>query len=291
MIIYNDNDQFAVRWLRELIKDDLIPSGVIKSRSITELRPAELSAYTQVHLFAGIGGWAYALRLAGVPHDFPIWTASCPCQPLSGAGLRKGHADERHLWPAVFRLIAQCCPPIIVGEQVASRDGREWFAGIRADLETLGYACGAADLCAASVGAPHIRQRLYWMANANNARECATTITIQQKHRTDVSGSSANNRVADASGARRKGERNERWARQIWADGRYIGPSMQDGVPEWNGATIRARCADGPRRIPAESALFPVADGIPNRVGTLRGAGNAIVPQLAAVFIKAALEA
>ena len=103
--------------------------------------------------------WPYALRLAGWPDDRNVWTGSCPCQPLSSAGQRKGHADERHLWPAFYSLIAECRPAIVFGEQVASKDGREWLAGVRADLEALGYACGAADLCAAGAGAPHIRQR------------------------------------------------------------------------------------------------------------------------------------
>ena len=91
-------------------------------------------------------------------------------QPLSVAGQRKGHADERHLWPAFYSLIAECSPPIVFGEQVASRDGREWLAGVRADLEGVGYACGAADLCAAGLGRPQIRQRLYWVADSSEFR-------------------------------------------------------------------------------------------------------------------------
>src|SRR5690606_40978082 len=65
-------------------------------------------------------------------------------------------------------IFDQCRPPIIFGEQVASKDGRLWLTGVRSDLEALGYAVGAADLCAAGVGAPHIRQRLYWLADANS---------------------------------------------------------------------------------------------------------------------------
>ena len=69
----------------------------------------------------------------------------------------KALADERHLWPAFQQLIAQCKPSTVFGEQVASKDGREWLSAVRLDLESLGYACGAADLPAASVGAPQIR--------------------------------------------------------------------------------------------------------------------------------------
>jgi DNA (cytosine-5)-methyltransferase 1 len=127
-----------------------------------------LRQYKQCHFFAGIGGWSIALRLAGVSDDEPIWTGSCPCQPLSVAGRRQGHADERHLWPAFYRLISERKPATVFGEQVASKDGRGWFAGVRADLENTGYACGCADLCAASVGSPQKRQRLYWMAFARS---------------------------------------------------------------------------------------------------------------------------
>ena len=84
--------------------------------------------------------------------------------------LYKGHADERHLWPAFFRLIAECRPVCVFGEQVVSNDGREWLSGVRADLETLGYACGAADLPAAGVAAPQNRSRLYWVADATGSR-------------------------------------------------------------------------------------------------------------------------
>ncbi|WP_148294198.1 DNA cytosine methyltransferase, partial [Azospirillum sp. B506] len=141
-VYYNEFDPFAAQWLRNLIDAGLIPAGDVDERSILDVRSADLAGYTQCHFFVGIGGWPLALRLAGWPDDRPVWTGSCPCQPLSSAGKRKGHADERHLWPAFFGLIAECRPATVSGEQVASKDGREWFAAVRADLETLGYAVG-----------------------------------------------------------------------------------------------------------------------------------------------------
>lgn len=62
---YNENDAFNVAWLRELIKDGLIEDGEIDDRDIRDVRAADLYGFTQVHLFAGIGGWSHALRLAG----------------------------------------------------------------------------------------------------------------------------------------------------------------------------------------------------------------------------------
>lgn len=166
MNYYNEFDPKAAAWLRELIRQGHIPAGVVDERSIADVKPEDFYEYSQCHFFAGIGGWAYALRLTGWPDDRPVWTGSCPCQPFSAAGKQLGTADKRHLWPVFHRLIAQCRPPVVFGEQVASKLGREWLAGVRADLEGLGYAVGAADLCAAGVGAPHIRQRLYWVANS-----------------------------------------------------------------------------------------------------------------------------
>jgi hypothetical protein len=124
----------------------------------------------QRHFFAGIGGWSYALRLAGVPDSASIWTGSCPCQPFSDAGKGLGIRDPRHLWPTWFDLIRECRPTAILGEQVASRDGLLWLDLVRADLEGCGYSFGASDLCAAGVGAPHIRQRLYFVAFADRER-------------------------------------------------------------------------------------------------------------------------
>lgn len=163
---YNEIDPFAAQWLRELINAGAIASGEVDERSIEDVTADDLAGFCQHHFFAGIGVWSYALRLAGWPDDRPVWTGSCPCQPFSSAGKGAGFADERHLWPEFFRLIRECRPATVFGEQVASKDGLAWLDLVQNSLESAGYACGALDTCAAGVGAPHIRQRLYWVANA-----------------------------------------------------------------------------------------------------------------------------
>ena len=160
---YNEFDPYAAQWLRNLIKSGLIADGDVDDRSIRDVAAADLRGYTQCHFFAGIGVWSHALRLAGWPDDRPVWTGSCPCQPFSAAGQGKGVEDERHLWPEFHRLIAECRPPVVFGEQVASKDGLGWLDAVCADMEASGYAIGAADLCAAGIGAPHIRQRLWFV--------------------------------------------------------------------------------------------------------------------------------
>ena len=166
---YNEHDPKAAAWLRELIKQGHIAPGDVDERSIEDVLPSDLNGYTQCHFFAGIGVWSYALRQAGWPDDRPVWTGSCPCQPFSAAGKSGGFDDERHLWPAFHHLINQCRPVTVFGEQVASKDGLAWLDLVQADLEGTGYAVGAVDTCAAGFGAPHIRQRLYWVGHSFSA--------------------------------------------------------------------------------------------------------------------------
>jgi DNA (cytosine-5)-methyltransferase 1 len=164
---YNEIDAFAAAWLRNLIGAGLIARGEVDTRSILEVQPDDVRGFTQAHFFAGIGVWSHALRLAGWPDDRPVWTGSCPCQPFSAAGRGDGFDDERHLWPVWQRLIAECRPPTVFGEQVASKATDPWIDLVQHDLEGLGYAVAAVPLPAAGIGAPHIRDRMWWVALAD----------------------------------------------------------------------------------------------------------------------------
>ena len=168
---YNENDPFAAAWLRELITAGHIAHGIVDERSIEDVTPNDLVGFTQCHFFAGIGGWSHALRLAGWPDDRSVWTGSCPCQPFSAAGKGAGFADERHLWPAFHWLIQQCGPSVVFGEQVASKATSPWFDLVQADLEAMGYDFGCIPFPAAGVGAPHLRDRAFWVAYSESKRE------------------------------------------------------------------------------------------------------------------------
>ena len=170
MNYYNEFDPYAAQWLRNLIEAGHIPKGEVDSRSIKDVKASELVKYTQCHFFAGLGGWSHALRLAGWPEDRPVWTGSCPCQPFSAAGAGGGVTDERHLWPVWFNLIRECRPDVIFGEQVEAAINHGWLDLVQADLEGEGYACGAVGIPAGGVGAPHIRQRLWFVADAASKR-------------------------------------------------------------------------------------------------------------------------
>lgn len=251
---YNDNDKAMCTWLRNLIHRGLIAPGDVDDRPIQEIQPNDLKDYTQHHFFAGIGGWSLALRYAGWPDDRPVWTGSCPCQPYSQAGRKKGNADTRNLWPDFYRLIRKSKPDVCFGEQVASAIGHGWLDGISTDLEAEGYACGSVVLGAHSVGAPHLRQRIFWVAE-NSARQ-------RRRGRSDGD-TTRHDRPLQTSGLGDDGLRHF---------GRYRPVDCKDGKV---------------RRIPDESYFLEMADGLSSRVVRLRGYGNAIIPQVASEFIKA----
>lgn len=252
MNYYNEFDPKAAAWLRELISEGLIPYGTVDERSITEVSPTDLAGFTQCHFFAGIGGWPYALRLAGWPDTHPVWTGSCPCQPFSCAGKGLATADERHLWPVFRELIRACKPPTVFGEQVASKAGREWLSSVRSDLGGMGYEFGAAGLCAYSVNAPHERLRSFWVAHSA---------------------------VNGCEGIQRKA------VSQVSQDGAF------ETLDAWHGT---GNPFEQWPKLLAESRVCRLDDGVSSGLvvrPALRGYGNAIVPQLAAEFILASLDA
>lgn len=190
-VYFNDFDEGACAWLAELMKQGHIPPGEIDRRSILDVSASDLRGFRQCHFFAGIGGWAYALRLAGVPVDVSLWTGSPPCQPFSVAGRQKGRDDERHLAPHFVDLVRVARPGMLLGEQVASAEvfgkapkrAREnavpppdwaWIDDLLNRLEAARYTAGANDFPSAGVGAPHIRQRTYFGAVAHEWLEHAS---------------------------------------------------------------------------------------------------------------------
>lgn len=253
MNYYNEFDPKAAAWLRELIRAGLIPTGDVDTRSITEIKPHELTRYTQCHFFAGVGGWSLALQLAGWDPARPVWTGSCPCQPFSSAGKQLGTADERHLWPVFFNLIRKCRPLHVFGEQVASAIGKGWLDGVSSDLEGAGYACGATVLGAHSVGAPHIRQRLFWVADATGGQR-EQPIRAQGHDIQRPADNGATGGLADASTVGR--ERRPDAGRPIGQDEGQRG----EGLPDTRGGCVLGGLADSDRAGPQPGHAATEAD-------------------------------
>lgn len=316
---YNEFKPEAAAMLRQLIRDGLIADGEVDERSITEVSSDDIKGFTQCHFFAGIGGWSIGLRLAMWDDARPVWTGSCPCQPFSSAGKQKGHGDERHLWPHWARLIRECRPPAIFGEQVASAITFGWWDDVAADLEAEGYACSAAVLPACSVGKPHKRNRLWFMANTLNGQFPKEGGRPQERI-----GQSGNDKTSLMGNPEHDGRHG---GQERGSDGAAIQhhPQGKDGTcqpsgagePEYVADTLFPRlegfsgndsategrqgqtrptaesdtlrwiaCPDGKSR-PVEPSIRLLAHGIQHRAPLLHAFGNAIVPQVAAEFIKA----
>jgi len=321
MNYYNEFDPYAAQWLRNLIEAGHIPQGDVDSRSIKDVKASDLTGYTQCHFFAGLGGWSYALRLAGWPEDRPVWTGSCPCQPFSAAGSGGGVTDERHLWPTWFNLIRECRPDVIFGEQVEAAIKHGWLDLVQADLEGEGYACGAVGLPAGGVGAPHIRQRLWFVGHTKNSGQQGGALRNNGEPANGITQTSVSSQLAHAEHAERGAKRQidtDAHGRDGFGRGgdvdqladadntRSQGRGLLGTTTGRDGSGERAAgaasatngfwsdcdwlpCRDGKAR-PVEPGTFPLVNGATARVGRLRAYGNAIVPQVAQVFIEAYLE-
>ncbi|QXN72250.1 DNA methylase [Rhodobacter phage RcSalem] len=351
---YNDFDEGSVAWLAELMKQGHIPPGEIDRRSILDVCVSDLRGFRQCHFFAGIGGWAYALRLAGVPVDLSLWTGSPPCQPFSVAGRQEGREDERHLAPHFVDLVRVARPGLLLGEQVASAEvfGKApkrargnavpppdwaWIDDLSDRLEAARYAIGANDFPSAGVGAPHIRQRTYfgavaheWLEHASRHGRIEWGTEPSQRGAALGCGSGG---LADLHGDRRiEAGRSQPEAgcngsfgdRTIGGLGNGISAGLEGFGGHGDGSREPGRIVSGAPRSaseaspvgegrpgptngfwgtadwlfcrderfrPVEPGTFPLVDGLPGRVGLLRGYGNAINPQAAAQFIQAFLEA
>lgn len=296
---YNEIDPFAAQWLRNLIEAGHIAPGYVDERSIEDVYPSDLRGFTQCHFFAGIGVWSYALRKAGWSDDRPVWTGSCPCQPFSAAGEGAGFDDERHLWPAFHHLIKECKPAAVIGEQVASKDADAWIDLVQADLEAVGYAFGAVPFPAAGVGAPNIRDRLYWLGNTNNQglqrhggfKQINATqgweATTRHSAEAGIFGGLAD---TDSNRCESRHEIQPIFKKYDFEHGSNEGdkrPSKTNGF--WRNADWLL-CRDGWWR-PVEPGTFPLVDGSTQRVGQLRAYGNAINAEAAKTFIECAMEA
>lgn len=314
---YNEFDPYAAEWLRSLIREGLIMQGDVDERSICDVEATDLRGYTRCHFFAGIGIWDLALQYAGWPADRPVWTGSCPCQPFSAAGKGKGKADARHLWPEFHRLIDDCRPACVIGEQVPAAIGHGWLDDLCDDMAGSGYATESLDLPACSIGSPTIRQRLFWLSHASgtgpqggsghaegegehaavhgepgglcmpdgtrrNAGRFATEATRYGSAAEPTSG----NGSVGLQHAASNGRRTEPVGRGIASGCGFIADEC-----EW------LYFADGKTR-PAQSGLECLVDGVAFRLADgrtratkairakiLKAIGNAIVPDVAAAFV------
>jgi DNA (cytosine-5)-methyltransferase 1 len=230
---------------------------------------------------------AYARRI-------DILTGGFPCQPYSLAGKRKGKEDERHLWPEMLRIIRECSPRWVVGENVRGLVG--WneglvFEEVCADLEACGYSVQPFILPASSVGAPHRRDRIWFVAYSDHARGSdghgqvqGTNGEIRQRHDSSQPCDAGGRDASHSDGKRQKRR----------AD---VESKRGDAENQQKRAVIERLAFHTWRNFPTVAAVCGGNDGLPKeldgitfskwRKESIKAYGNAIVPQVALQIFKA----
>jgi DNA (cytosine-5)-methyltransferase 1 len=282
---------------------------------------------THGSLFSGIGGFDLAAEWAGwdnifhcewnpfgqrvLKHHFPksisyeditktdfsihrgsidVISGGFPCQPYSVAGLRKGTADERHLFPEMLRVIKEVKPSWVVGENVRGLVG--WNGGlvfdeVCADLESQGYEVQPILIPAASVNAPHKRDRIWFVAHSNHKGERSQSEYIS-KENGEVSQWNNNAEPSNTDSFNASNGNSEVLE--------YKNECRED---RWNNKEIRIKPFNSPRKwetFPTKSPICGGDDGIPRtldsisfpkwRNESIKAYGNAIVPQVAYQLFK-----
>jgi DNA (cytosine-5)-methyltransferase 1 len=237
--------------------------------------------------------------------DFTIWnrridilTGGFPCQPYSNAGKRLGTDDERHLWPEMLRAIREIQPRWVVGENVFGlvnwNDGMV-FDEVQTDLESEGYEVQPYVLPAAGVGAPHKRDRVWFVAYSNGAKSKndvrannETKRTVRWGKKGNVFGELPCDGVAPDTD-------NIGVQRGMHVDGRQREVSAQKASSQQ-----APPCGNSWKNFPTQPPICGGYDGLPTgldgitfpkwRVESIKGYGNAIVPQVAYQIFRAIQE-
>lgn len=218
-----------------------------------------------------------------------VLSGGFPCQPFSIAGKRKGTDDNRYLWPHMRRIISEIQPRYVVAENVPGlinwNEGMV-FEQVHLDLEAAGFQVQTVVLPAAGVGAPHRRDRVWFIAYSNNDGSHGTQnrkSTVPGDHRDpagpQTTGQPAGRRCPPATPF------------ATHADSQGLEGTTGQGIP---GQTGRPRWGDPFQTWdtwPSESPVCGPDDGLSAgldgitfskwRTESLRAYGNAIVPQVA----------
>jgi DNA (cytosine-5)-methyltransferase 1 len=248
-------------------------------------------------------------------NQISILTGGFPCQPYSSAGKRKGKEDERHLWPEMLRAIREIRPRWVVGENVfglVNWSGGLVFHEVQADLEAEGYEVFPFLLPAAAVGAPHRRDRIWFVAYSNST---PTKYKISTGRNLSTSkGNIRNATNTNSNGQHKRNSQHEINASKTWINAQrnieqgIINGNATDTTDKRQKYALENRELEGRRfgqsykryfwnSFPLESPVCGRNDGLPTELDgitfskwrneSIKGYGNAIVPQVAYQIFKA----
>jgi len=227
-----------------------------------------------------------------------ILTGGFPCQPYSSAGKRLGKEDERHLWPHMLRVISEVKPTYVVGENVrglTNWNGGVVFEEVCTDLEAQGYTVQPILLPACAVGAPHRRDRVWFIAysDSNSRRSADSNRQAEKQHIfSGPSRFSEERIVTNTNSERLKGSVSSELIGQF---------SNEKSINEINLLSNGRRREElSFERFPTQSPICGGDDGLPTeldgitfskwRAESIKGYGNAIVPQVAYEIFKVIAE-
>lgn len=198
-----------------------------------------------------------------------IISGGFPCQPFSVAGKQKGKEDDRYLWPEMLRVIRELTPRWVIGENVP---GILRIAGrtVCEDLEREGYAVTVFNFEAAAVGAPHRRERVFFVANrdgyGSNARRTEPT---RQRRKTGITNGGYDVADSDVNGCLRAGQKpksrcNAHQINPAISESGYVSDSQSAERPrQW----AEPKPANGCKDVSHAESVLLQAGFYPNREG------------------------
>lgn len=167
--IFCDNEPFAQQVLKKHWPESEIFDDI---RDITDTKLKGLQVWSAQNK-TRLSGTERGDRIPSID----LLTGGFPCQPFSAAGLRRGTADDRHLWPEMLRVIQLTQPTWIIAENVRgilTWNGGLVFEQVCTDLEAAGYEVQPLIIPAVAVNAPHRRDRVWFIAHAISSPDGGT---------------------------------------------------------------------------------------------------------------------
>ena len=221
-----------------------------------------------------------------------ILTGGFPCQPYSAAGKRLGKEDDRHLWPEMLRAIREIQPRWVVGENVrgiVNWNGGLVFEEVQTDLENEGYEVQPFILPAASVNAPHKRDRVWFVATNSEgvgSSELGSTTKARQQVQAKRHANGQNDK-GNATDTNLECSKRRRECRKLREKGKrrdkLLG-KLGNIKNRWEEFPTQPPVCGGNDGLPREldSITFPKW-----RRESIKAYGNAIVPQVVYPIFKA----
>jgi len=208
-----------------------------------------------------------------------IVTGGYPCQPFSIAGSQRGEKDKRHLWPDMFRIVKECKPTWVIGENVSGHI-KLGLDTVLQDLESEGYSVRAFSISASSVGANHQRERVWIIAHSNMENTRQHGRRIESTWDTESIGPRTSEETEWSPNSDKVNGSSERAS--------LVGESSDTNSQGLQGRRSEQQLRENETERPtswdswweSEPSVGRVANGIPHRVDRLKGLGNSLVPAI-----------